>query len=155
MAHARQQIRDAFATRLTGLVTTGSRIKKARARDLDADHDPTLFIFTRQETSKPISTAFPRTILRAVTVHVEGRVQMQSEDGIETSEACEDALETIADEVETAVANDPSFGKTVKDCVLVATIKDIEATADRHQGGIRMSYEVTYATKENAPDVLV
>lgn len=154
MAHARRQIRDAFAMRLTGLATTGPRVKKARARDLEDDHAPTLFIFTRQEASKPISTSIPRTLLRTVTVHIEGRVQMQAVDGVETSEACEDVLEDIACEVETAVANDPVFGKTVKDSILVATVKDVEATADRHQGGIRLSYEVTYVTKETTPDAL-
>lgn len=154
MPHVRQQIRDAFATRLTGLATTGGRVKKARARDLEADHEPTLFVFTRPEASKPISTAYPRTLLRTVTVHVEGRVQKQAASGVdETAEECEDELEAIALQVETAVATDPRFNKLVKDCVLTATIKDVTAEGDRHQGGIRLTYDVTYSTIENAPGV--
>jgi len=155
MPHVREQIRDGFAVRLAGLATTGSRVMKGRVRPLEIGFLPTLFIFTRHEVSKPISVGFPRTLRRTVGVHVEGRVQQAAVAGVDAAEVCDDLLEAIAAEVEAAVASDVGFGHLVKDSVLTSTIKDVEASGDRHEGGIRLSYDVVYLTKENAPGVAV
>ena len=49
MPHIRKQIRDAIATAVTGLTTTGSRVHKSRVNDLAASELPLLAIYTTSE----------------------------------------------------------------------------------------------------------
>lgn len=157
MPHLRQQIRDAVAARVTGLTTTQARVYLGRTRPLEQDHLPALFVFTRQEISRLLSLGRPRTTLRIVDLKVEGRVQLAAQGaGVDTAQACEDLLEDIALEVERKMfGEDTTFGRLVKDLVLTGTVKTVTAAGDRHEGSMLLSFDVSYATREAAPDSAV
>lgn len=148
MSHVRQQIREKVVQVLTGLTTTGSRVYVGRTRPLEAGHEPTLLIYTTpaqaggQESAQTINMDYPRTLRRQMTLAIEGRVQ--------ENEPCDDLLDDIAAEVETAMS-DPRLGKLVKDCIYQSTVSQVDASGTRHEGAIRITYLVTYFTKEAAP----
>lgn len=151
MSHVRQQIRDAVVERLTGLNTTAKNVMVGRTRPLPLDYDPTLLIYTTpaqsggQETAGPISLSYPRTVRRTMSLSIWGRVQQ--------ADPPDDLLDTIAAEIETAMAADSTFGGLVKDSALAGTVSQVDANGDRHEGGIRLTYAITYVTRENAPTV--
>lgn len=149
MTHVRQQIREAAADVLDGLATTGANVLIGRTRPLTTDHPPTLLIFTPQETARALTLARPSTMQRSVTLSVQGQVAHAE------AEDCENLLDTIAAEVETAIAGDPTFGKLVKNTVLTSTVSRVEAKGDSHEGAIQLNFEVTYSTKENTPQIAI
>lgn len=145
MSHVRQQIRDAAVAALTGLPITGSRVEAGRVRPLPDNHQPTLFVYTTVEPVETRSVAHPATQLRRVQLAIEGRLWKPT--------PCQDDLDDVAVHVEKAVAADPTFGRLAQNTVLTETRSDVDASANRHDGAIRLVYVVTYVTKANTPDV--
>ena len=94
MAHARTQIRAAFAAALRDLPTTGARVFTARTWPLDPKERPGLVVTIPGETIDP-STIGDVKLDRQATVLVIGY-----DDGADV----EDRLDRIAAEVEAAVA---------------------------------------------------
>ena len=150
--HARKQIRDYVAAGLTGLTTTGDRVRVGRVRPLAAAHDPTLLIYMRSETSERTVRGAPPKIERKCTLHLEGRVS--------TADEPDDLLDTIAAEIEAGVAalidygTGQFFGGLVQNVQFVSTEMLAEAEGERIAGGVRLSYLVTYRTVEGAPTAI-
>jgi len=57
MSHVRQQIREAVATRLTGLTTTGVNVFASRVYSLADEKLPALAVYTRSESSDAANLA--------------------------------------------------------------------------------------------------
>lgn len=148
MAHARQQIRDHVAAGLAGLPTTGDRVLVGRTRPLPAGHAPTLLIYMRSETAERAVRGAPPKLERACTLYIDGRVSMAG--------VPDDVLDDIAAEVEAGVAamiEHPSalfFGGLAQNVQLRSTELIAEADGDKHIGGVRLEYLVTYRTVEGA-----
>lgn len=150
MAHVREQIRDAIAALLIDLPTTGERVEIGRARPLGNDYEPTLFIFTTDDTLKSRSMSKPRTERRSLIVRIEGRVIQP--------DVPDDALDKIATEVTAKMATQQklkaSNGRYLNiDMLPQKTVAKTQALGDQHEGAVGIEYLVTYAIKENAPEV--
>ncbi|WP_152033397.1 hypothetical protein [Bradyrhizobium sp. DOA9] len=147
--HARKQIRDAVVAGLTGLATTESRVYVGRTRPLPKEHQPTLLIYTRSESSNRAVLGRPPKIERRCTLHVEGRVS--------TAGPPDDLLDQVAAEIEAGIAAMINYGTAVffgglaQNVQLTATESVAEADGERHIGGVRVEYLVTYRTVEGAP----
>jgi hypothetical protein len=148
--HMRKQIRDYLAGHLAGLPTTGDRVHVGRTRALAKDHPPTLLIYMRSETSSRVVNGAPPKQERKCTLFVEGRTS--------TAGVPDDLLDQIALEVEGRVASLISyivpvrfFDGLAQNVQLVGTELMAEADSQKHIGGVRLEYSVTYRVNEGAP----
>lgn len=147
--HVRKQIRDAVVIGLTGLPATADRVYAGRTRRLQAAHEPTLLVYTRAETAQRAVLGRPPKIERRCTLHVEGRVS--------TAAPPDDLLDQIAAEIEAGIAAMINYGTAVffgglaQNVQLTATEIVAESEGERHIGGVRVEYLVTYRTVEGAP----
>ena len=98
MSHVRQQLRERAATTLTGLTTTGTKVYQSRVYPLGAANLPGLLIYTKSEDSEAVTMSGARTLLRNLSLVIEGYVKAVSN--------YDDTVDTIAKEVETAMGND-------------------------------------------------
>lgn len=150
MSHARQQIREAVASALTGLTTTGSRVYQERTRDLrDADL-PGLVITTDEERIEAETVSFPPTQMRELTVTITAVARATS--------ALDDTLDTMVGEVETALYASSSAntltGK-VKFMALEAIAVDLDDSLDKPAGRAVMTWRTVFHTTAGVPATFV
>lgn len=152
--HVRKQIRDHVVTGLSALATTGNRVYAGRTFPLKKDHEPSLLVYTRAETSSRAVQGLPPGLERPCTLHIEGRVC--------TATPPDDLLDQIAAEVEKAIAAMIEYGGAsgisffaglAQDVTLISTDIAAKADGDKHIGQIVLQYRVTYCTVEGAPTV--
>ena len=147
MAHVRKQIRDAVVAALTGLATTGANVFSGRTHPLEQDHPPTLLVYAVSERSSLHAMGSPATLLRDLTIAIEGRVMMAG--------VPDDTLEAIAAEVEVAMMADVSLNGLSQEVTLLATTINTQSPGQSHAGEVRLDYRVVYRTRENAPQTAV
>lgn len=138
MSHVRQQIRDAVATRLTGLPTTGNAVYKMRKYALDDAKLPALCVYTGDETSALLTIGL-RTLRRVNNIVVEGYCK-----GPSTS--VYDSIDIIAMEVEEAIGSDFTLGGLAKSMVLVGTEVDVNVQGETSIASVKLVYAVEYIT---------
>ena len=148
--HVRQQIREAVATTLTGLATTGARVYQSRLRPLADAELPALRIYTDSEQiNNAVTIGFPNRQERTLTVRIEAVVK--------TASNFDDTLDTIIKEVETALNASTSTytaGGLARGGITLDRIEiDHDAETDKPAGIARMSFDALYFTASNAPDV--
>lgn len=144
--HVRKQLRDAVATAVTGLATTASRVHGYRVYALGSSVDlPALSVYVESEDAELATVHAPAVVERRVTVHVRGFARAAS--------GVEDTLDTIAKEVETALASGVTVGaKTVP---LAYAGCDIEWEAgDRPIGAVDLRFTATLFNTASTPDSL-
>jgi hypothetical protein len=144
MAHIRKQIRDAFASAVTGLTTTGANVFIASTEPTAVANLPALIINTPDDDREGSSGPPPRTHQRVLTIQVIG--QALQADSL-------NVLDTIAAEVETAVAADITLGGICKDLLLNSTEIALTGESAQPSGTIIMQFEAKYHHKENTPEV--
>lgn len=143
--HARRAIVNAAAAACAELQTTGSRVYPGRTRPLDANGEPHLLVYARQEQSASATMKGPeRKLLRRLNLVVEG---------VDSATTDTDALvDQIAAEVEAALAADNTLGGLAKDLELASTeIVTSGDDAERRLVVIRLTFVVTYLTAANDP----
>tara|TARA_B100000427_G_C15518610_1_gene599316 strand:+ start:1869 stop:2318 length:450 start_codon:yes stop_codon:yes gene_type:complete len=145
MAHVRQQLRERAASTLGSLTTTGSKVYQSRVYPLATSNLPGLLIYTRSEDSQPetMGAASTRLIQRNLSLVVEGYVKAVSN--------YDDTVDTIAEEVETAMGNDRTLNGLAKDSYLISTEINYDGEGDKPVAAVTMTYLVEYMTIENAP----
>lgn len=141
MAHVRQQIRDRFATILTGLSGTGSNVYKMRRYALDDAKLPAIAIYSLQESSSLI-TIGARTLRRMLNVGVEIVAKG-------TSTGISDTIDGYCVNVEEAVGNDFSLNGLAKSCVLTSSEIDVNVEGEKALGTARLVFSVEYVTSIN------
>lgn len=150
MTHARAQIREAIATRLSGLTTTGTRVFQSRLRPL-ADADlPCLLVFCIQEDLDYSGLDYPRRQRRQVQIEIKAVVKQTA--------SLDDELDGIAAEIEFALAGSltaVTLGGLLKELALGRTAIDFDAGLEKPVGIATLTYVGTYLTLENAPGVLL
>lgn len=135
MSHARTQIRQAVATLLTGLATTGARVFQSRMRpQKDADL-PCLLVTTESEDIS--GDTFGDTQDRRLTVIVRGIAL--------NSAALDQTLDQIALEVETAMATSGANLRKID--------VDFDDELEKPAGVIALVYEALYFTHAGNPAV--
>ena len=141
MAHLRNQIRDAVVTRLTGLSTTGSNVFRSRIYPLENNKLPGLCIFTKSEATTFDTLTRPRSISRVLEIGVEAYVKATSN--------YDNTLDTIAVEVEEAIASDVTFSNLAKDTQVTSFDADFSGDGEQPVAIGRFTIEVNYRTLEN------
>tara|TARA_R110000803_G_scaffold37745_2_gene81429 strand:- start:326 stop:769 length:444 start_codon:yes stop_codon:yes gene_type:complete len=141
MAHLRNQIRDAVVSRLTGLSTTGSNVFRSRIYPLENNKLPGLCIFTKSEATTFDTLTRPRSISRVLEIGVEAYVKAISN--------YDNTLDTIAVEVEEAIASDVTFSNLAKDTQVTSFDADFSGDGEQPVAIGRFTIEVNYRTLEN------
>ena len=147
MSHVRQQLRERAATTLTGLTTTGSKVYQSRVYPLGAANLPGLLIYTKSEDSEIVTMSGARTLLRNLSLVIEGYVKAVSN--------YDDTVDTIAKEVETAMGNDVTLNGLAKNSYLESTEIEYDGEGEKPVAVVSLTYTVEYMTKENAPQTAV
>lgn len=143
--HIRQQIREKIGTTLTGLTTTGSNVFQSRVYPLENSKLPAIIIYTRSESSMPQEMGTNRTLQRDLQLVIEAFAKGSSN--------TDDTVDTIAKEIEIAMANDTTHNDLALDSFLETTEIDYNGEGDQPVASLSMVYNITYITTENAPDV--
>jgi hypothetical protein len=144
--HLRRQIREAVATAVTGLTTTGSRVYQSRVYPLRPDNLPALRVMTQSESVAGATMPAPRLLERRLRVEVEAVAQAAAD--------LDDTLDGICKEVEIALAMPlGALGGLVKTITLQSIDITLLNEADQPVGVAAMAYEAVYMAAENAPDV--
>ena len=141
MTHVRQQIRDDIVTTLTGLTTTGSNVFRSRIFPLEETNLPALCIYTKSETSEYDTIGLPRSVNRILDVAVEAYVKGVSN--------YDNTLDTIAVEMEEAIAADITLGGLAKDAQITAFEADFAGDGEQPVAVGRFTVTVEYRTVEN------
>ena len=141
MAHARQQIREAAATAVTGLTTTGSNVYTFRVYAHEFAKLPSLNIMTDGEDVDD------DCLTRTVELIVEGRAKHPS--------ALPNTLDTMAEEVETALGADPTLGGVVLRVLPPSTTIEVDDESEQPVGLITMTFQVVYRVEMGAPGTLI
>ncbi len=145
MPHARQQIREAVASALTGLATTGTRVYQSRTRPQAEGTLPCLLVTTDNER---VETSEMARQDRLLTVTVRGLAKAGA--------TLDDTLDTIAAEVETALQAAGSLSGKVPAGLLLQEIDvDFDDALDKPAGVVVLQYQAGYFTVAGAPGTFV
>jgi len=119
-------------------------VYKTRIYPLETGKLPGLCVYTKSETSEMQTMTIPRTQMRVLDVMVEAYVQ-----------GTDDALDTIAVEVEEALATDVTRGGYAKDTEVVDFEADFSGEGEKPFSVGRFTVRVTYMTVENDVETAV
>jgi hypothetical protein len=142
--HKRQQIREAVGTRITSLTTTGSNVFQSRVYPLETGNLPALIVYTKNEANELLEMGSQRTLQRNLSLVIEGYAKGTSN--------TDDTVDTIAKEVEVAMASDTTFGGLALDSFLETTEIEYNGEGEKPVGIITLTFSIKYTTTENAPD---
>jgi hypothetical protein len=142
MAHIRQSIRERVASTLTGLTTTGSNVFQSRVYPIENTKLPCLLIYTREETSEPLTTNPPRAIEKVLSLVVEGYVKANTN--------FDDTIDTICEEVEETLFTDRLINDLALDSFLVNTDISYNGEGDNPLGIVVMTFQITYHHTEGS-----
>lgn len=144
--HLRRQIREAVATAVTGLATTGSRVFQSRVYPLQDSEFPALLVYTLGEVVGQGSMPAPRWQERTVRLQVLAVARADAD--------VDDTLDQICKEVEVALAMPcAALAGIAQMITLVSTDIEMQGTDAQPVGQAALTYEVLYMAAENAPDV--
>jgi len=137
MSHARQQIREAVATAVTGLTTTGSAVYETRVYAFDVV--PCLAVYTPSEEVWETDQAMgsdSNKQTRALSVVVEARTKKAT--------LFDDQLDTICAEVEAAVMGDGSLAALVKAVDYVGVDIEYDSESEQPTAAAAIRWRVLY-----------
>ena len=143
--HVRQQIREALATVVTSLATTGARVYQSRVVQLEPNELPALLIATNSESIDVLDFVSNPSLERTLTINVTAVAKAVSN--------LDDTLDQIIKEVEVAVSTSNTLGGLVKDVVLTGIEIEMNADAEMPTGQAVLTFNANYYTRAQAPDV--
>lgn len=143
--HIRKRVRDAAATALTGLATTGSNVFVSRVTPLQAGSLPALRIST------PSDLADRQTMGR--DPQFENTLTLQIEYCVKSLNGYEDTVDQIEKEVFIALAADVTLGGVCKSIFPGGYESELDGEGDQPIAIGRRQFAVTYFSKMSAPDV--
>ena len=135
MAHYRQQIRERIGTTLTGLSTTGSNVFQSRIYNIEESKLPCVCIYTRSETSEPLTMNAPRSIQKNLDLVVEVYVKDRNYDFV---------LDKILKEVKEKMFTDRLINNLAKDSFLSTQEITYNGEGDQTIGVGTLTYSVEY-----------
>lgn len=141
--HVRQQVREAVATAVTGLTTTGSRVFQSRVYQLQETDLPCLIVTTDGDTREYLTAHNPAEVEVTIAVRIDGYARAISN--------LDDTLDLISKEVEIAMA-----GSSLADFIeLAGTQIDQSVTGKQPVGIVSMVYRIKTCIMNNAPDTVL
>jgi hypothetical protein len=142
MSHVRQQIREAAATLLTGLATTGARVYQSRIYTLRDTDLPCLLINTDDEQDVTLGPGENSAQERSLQLSIRC-VSKQVAD-------LDDKLDTMLAEVETALGNQTLSNKA-KTLQLESISIEMSDELEKPVGIAAAVFRITYYTATGAP----
>lgn len=147
MPHVRKQLRDAIVTAVTGLASTGSRVRTDSAYAEDVSNGASLTIVFLDENAS-VSTVHPSAIIeREMFVAIDGRAK--------NNPTIADTLDVIAEQVETALGGQVMVGSIAVPLEYQGTSISFSGESDQVIGLISLRYRAVLFTAANAPGTLV
>ena len=147
MSHVRKQLRDAIVTLVTGLSTTGSRVFTGRVYPMQEAELPCLWVNTIPEDGVPQDLSVSGILQRTVTVEIVGIARGTS--------GLVDTMDTICEEVETALGAGVILGGTTVALDYTGTDHQLSGEADQPIGRASIRYVCNLYTTSSAPGTLV
>jgi len=151
MAHAREVIRKAVVTALTGLDTTGSNVETWRTHAVGEDERPHLSIMPGEDSeivSEDVENEFGFMEVRDLPIMVEARAVQASGT---SHTALADVVDDICAEVEVAMIADATLGGVAVDSRLLSTELSIDGSGERPVGLATMSWLIRYSVDRSDP----
>ena len=142
--HVRKQIRDAAVTALTGLTTTGARVKNSAVYPMQDADLPGLRIDPADESIEVDTISAAPVIARTLELVVEACVKQTG--------SYNDALDTIIKEVEIAIAGNQAIGGA-KYALLKSVKTELSGDGEKPVAVGTLTFEVLYYTALDAPTV--
>lgn len=149
MAHIRTQIRTAAVAALTGLATTGARVKSGRVLAIDPEKSSGPILLVACGNEKEIlrsSQNNPHEQTRELELLIRGIAKATA--------TLEDTLDQIALEVEQALAGASALRTMMQDLALVSIHTGIDESMEKPAGVILLTYTGHYYCRSNTPNTL-
>lgn len=144
--HLRRQIREAVASALGNLTTSGARVYESRTHEMQDANLPGLRIYTNNEEVGVEETIGPsRSVGRDLELVVEACSKKTT--------GLDDELDAMIQEVEVALAANQGLGVGAKSVELQRIEIDMVGEAEKEVGVARMTFQVRYITAIGTPDV--
>ena len=143
--HVRQQLREAVATLVTSLTTTGANVFQSRVYPLQTTDLPCLVITTDGDQVENLTIHSPAEQQRETRVRIEAYARATT--------ALDDTLDLICKEVEIAIAG--ASTSLVKGLMYNGCQIDVEVIGDQPVGKASMIFSKDLYTVSNAPDALI
>ena len=142
--HLRQQIRAQVVTNLTGLTTTGSNVYDSPVYDVETL--PCLAVYT---TSDAIDQDWSNNEAdyHDLTITIEARAKNTTN--------VANVIDTICEEVETAIFVDPTLNGKAKDIEPVDTNIELRGETDKPVAMATMTFLVSYRVARGTPGTAV
>lgn len=138
MSSKRKNIRTAVVNLLKAAGTAaGQNVFPNRARSNWAEDLPVILVYSLHEAVQVIEVSQP-LLQRTLTVAIDARAK--ADNGVD------DALDDMAESIETAINADPTFGNLAIQSTLTTTEIDFNGQGETPFGGARLIYEVIYIT---------
>lgn len=147
MSHVRKQIRDYFASQLSGETAAGTRVFASRIYPIATDKLPAVLVYASTEESEETAFSKSRVQDRTVGVVVEGYVKAKT--------TFDDDLDNLARQVEETILDDPSLGGLAKDTTLATTEAEYSGDGETPVGTIRLTFQVNYRTVTGTPGTAI
>lgn len=152
MAHPRKLIRHAVVAALTGATAAGTRVKDTAVESHRKGGLPAIAVYTlREPVNQELSGGAPLELVREVKVEIAGFVGVRDPDEIA------DAMDDLAEQIETAMDANRYLGGLAGDSILEETNMEVRAEdgkSDPLIGIVALTYSVTYRTNPAAPEDL-
>lgn len=148
MAHVRQQIREAFAARITGLTTSGNRVYQTRVYPSDEIHLPGHTVYTLSDRKAEESRTIGHREGWDLTIVCESRAKPATGEG-----DVDDVIDTLCAEVQKAVMTENTLGQLVLWMELMETQMQFSGDLERPVGIARMLWLARYYIDARDPEV--
>lgn len=145
MAHIRETIRTAVINSLTGLTTTGNRVYSNRVDPYLTL--PSLNVLTQNESVRNDMCDMSSIQVRELRLVIEARA--------DATTIPDDELDTIANEVEEAIADSEEINALVFDIILDTTSFSYTSDGQKPIGLLEMQYSLLYQVDGNHPSTIV
>lgn len=146
MSHARTQIKQAIVNLLTSNIGTATIIQ-SRVYPLEDSKLPAILIYARQETITEMTLSKPRTQYRTLSLVLEGIVKANSN--------LDSTLDNLALQIEQVLAVNTTLSGLAKDIILKDTEIQYHDEGDKPYGTMILTYHISYAVIETAPQTII
>ena len=136
----RTSIRDDVVSALTGLTTTGANVFRSRVYPIAEAKLPGICIYTSTDDAEYATLTPPRTLLRSLVLTVEAYVKANTN--------YDETLDTIEDEVRTALYADLTRGGFAKDTRITAFSANFSDEGDQPIAYAELTVEIDYTEAE-------
>lgn len=144
MSHVRQQIREAAATLLDGLATTGGRVYQSRVHPLADANLPCLLVNTDSEDIEALTVHAPVMLERTLDLSVRCVAKVAAR--------LDDTLDTMLKEVETVLGASGVMSTLAKSIMPTGIRIEMDDGKESPVGVATLNYRISYFTASNAPD---